>query len=138
MAIKEIVTNLEILQTKSKIANPNEVSEVIRDLIDTAEAHKERCVGLSAIQIGVPLKVCVVWNGEQFVPFVDPVITKKFGKKYEAEEGCMSLDGTRKVERFECIELFRRSGNRMVKERYRDFMAEIIQHELDHFEGKLI
>ena len=138
MAIKEIVTDLEILQTKSKTANPSEIGELIRDLIDTAEAHKDRCVGLSAIQIGVPLRVCVVWNGERFVPFVNAVICRYLGKKYEAKEGCMSLEGTRKVERFERIEVFRRSGNRMVKERYRDFMAEIIQHELDHFEGKLI
>lgn len=138
MAIKEIVTDLEILQTKSKTANPSEVSEVIRDLIDTAEAHKDRCVGLSAIQIGAPLRVCVVWNGEKFVPFVNAVICRYLGKKYEAEEGCMSLDSTRKVERYERIHVLRQIKNRVVKEGYRDFMAEIIQHELDHFEGKLI
>lgn len=138
MAVRNIVKDLKFLQKKSKVANPNEISELIRDLIDTAEAHKDRCVGLSAIQIGVPLRVCVVWNGEKFVPFVNPVIYRYLGKKYEAEEGCMSLDGTRKVERFERIHVLKQVKNKIVKEGYRDFMAEIIQHELDHFDGKLI
>ena len=126
------------MQTKSKTANPNEIGELIRDLIDTAEAHKERCVGLSAIQIGVPLRVCVVWNGERFIPFVNAVIYRHLGKKYEAEEGCMSLDCTRKVERFESVEIFHMVGRKAIKSYVGGFMAEIIQHELDHFDGKLI
>lgn len=52
MAAKEIVKNTEFLQQKSAKANPKstETMGVIRDLIDTANEHKERCVGLSAIQ----------------------------------------------------------------------------------------
>lgn len=137
--VKDIVKDIEILKQKSvRATNNDEVEEVIRYLIDTAEAHKDRCVGLSAIQIGVPLRICVVFNGERFVPFVNPVITKSFGEKYKIEEGCMSLDGKREVMRYERIEVIRRSKNSFVKEKYKGFMAEIIQHELDHFEGKLI
>ena len=137
--VKDIVKDIDILTQKSvKATNNDEVEEVIRDLIDTAEAHKDRCVGLSAIQIGVPLRICVVYNGERFIPFVNPVITKSFGEKYKVEEGCMSIDGKREVMRYERIEVFWRSKNRFVNEKYKGFMAEIIQHELDHFEGKLI
>ena len=137
--VKDIVKDIDILTQKSvKATNNDEVEEVIRDLIDTAEAHKDRCVGLSAIQIGVPLRICVVYNGERFIPFVNPVITKSFGEKYKVEEGCMSIDGKREVMRYERIEVFWRSKNRFVKEKYKGFMAEIIQHELDHFEGILI
>lgn len=50
----------------------------------------------------------------------------------------MSLEGTRKVERYERIHVLRQIKNRVVKEGYGGFMAEIIQHELDHFDGKLI
>ena len=138
--VKEIVRDVDFLQTKSEKANikSSTVEETIRDLIDTAEAHKDKCVGLSAIQIGVPLRICVVYNGERFISFVNPIIVKTFGEKYEIEEGCMSLDGTRKVMRHEKIEVIRQTKNGFVKERYKGFMAEIIQHELDHFEGKLI
>ena len=72
--VKEIVRDVDFLQTKSEKANikSNTVEETIRDLIDTAEAHKDKCVGLSAIQIGVPLRICVVYNGERFISFVNP------------------------------------------------------------------
>ena len=140
MAVKEIVKDTEFLQKKSTKANYKsaEAMEVIRDLIDTANEHKERCVGLSAIQIGVPLRVCVVFNGNEFIPFVNPIITKLFGDKYEAEEGCMSLDGTRKVMRYDRIEVMRQTKSGFVKERFRGYMAQILQHEIDHFNGKLI
>lgn len=138
--VKEIVKDLEVLQTISLKANPKskETAEVIRDLTDTAEYHKDRCVGLSAIQIGVPLKICVVYNGRDFVPFINPIITKTFGDKYEVEEGCMSLEGTRKVIRHERIEVIRQTQNGFSKEKFSGYMAEILQHEIDHFNGKLI
>ena len=77
MAVKEIVKDTEFLQQKSAKADVKspETMEVIRDLIDTANEHKGGCVGLSAIQIGVPLRVCVVFNGNEFIPFINPIIT---------------------------------------------------------------
>ena len=51
----------------------------------------------------------------------------------------MSLDGTREVVRYEKIEIIRQNSNgRFVKEKFKGFMAEILQHEIDHFNGKLI
>ena len=66
------------------------------------------------------------------------VITKKTGK-YETEEGCLSLDGVRPCTRYKEIEVdyldqnFKRQHGKFV-----DFTAQIIQHEIDHFEGILI
>lgn len=136
--VKEIVKDIAVLQTVSSKANPKEAKKVIQDLIDTANEHKDCCVGLSAIQIGIPLRICVVFNGDKFIPFINPIITKTLGDKYEAEEGCMSLDGTRKVMRYGRIEIMRQTQNGFVKEKYRGYMAEILQHEIDHFNGKLI
>ena len=50
----------------------------------------------------------------------------------------MSLDGTRIVSRYERIEVIRQTQNGFIKERFRGYMAEILQHEIDHFNGKLI
>ena len=140
--VKPIVKDIEFLQQKSEKAdlNAEETKIVIRDLLDTANEYAESksCVGLSAIQIGVPLRVCVVYNGQEFVPFVNPIIVGKHGNKYQAEEGCMSLDGTRIVERYEKVTVMRRGSKGYIKETYKGFMAQIIQHELDHFDGKLI
>lgn len=138
--VREIVKDTEILQQISVKAVPNseELKQVIQDLTDTAWEHKERCVGLSAIQIAEPVRVFVAFTGEKFIPFVNPVITQHLGEVYETEEGCMSLDGSRKVTRYSGVEVMYQKGNRYVKERYRGFFAEIIQHEMDHLNGKLI
>ena len=69
---------------------------------------------------------------------VNPVITKKQGP-YEAEEGCLSLDGTRKTARYRKITVVYR--DRDFQERKQDFTgfpAQIIQHECDHLDGILI
>lgn len=136
--IREITKDIEILQQVSKAIKPKEAQRIIRDLLDTAEAHKERCVGLSAIQISEPVKVFVAFTGERFIPFVNPVITRYLGSVYEAEERCMSLEGSRKVSRYKGVEIMYQKGTKYVKERYMGFFAEILQHEMDHLSGKLI
>lgn len=136
--IREIVRDTNILQQVSKKIKPKEANQIIQDLIDTAEEHRDKCVGLSAIQIGEPVSVFIAFNGEKFIPFVNPIITKHLGAMYEAEEGCMSLEGKRKVTRFKGVEIMHQKGSRYVKERYSGYFAEIIQHEIDHLQGKLI
>lgn len=138
--VREIVKDTEILQQISVKAKPNseELRQVIQDLTDTAWEHKERCVGLSAIQIGEPVRVFVAFTGEKFIPFVNPTITRRYGEAYEAEEGCMSLEGSRKVTRYSGVEIMHQKGIFFVRERYCGFFAEIIQHEMDHLNGKLI
>lgn len=136
--IREITKDTEILQQVSKSIKPIEAQRVIRDLLDTAEAHKERCVGLSAIQISEPVRVFVAFTGKKFIPFVNPVITQYLGSVYEAEESCMSLEGSRKVSRYTGVEILYHNGKKHVIERYSGFFAEIIQHEMDHLRGELI
>lgn len=136
--VREIIKDPEILQQVSNKIKPKEAKQIIQDLIDTAQEHSDRCVGLSAIQIAEPVKVFVAYTGEKFIPFVNPIITKHLGAMYEAEEGCMSLDGTRKVTRFKGVEIMYQKGSKYVKERYNGHFAEIIQHEMDHLIGKLI
>lgn len=138
--VREIVKDTEILQQVSKKVKPNakETKQVIQDLIDTAQEYSVRCVGLSAIQIGEPVRVFVALKGGVFIPFVNPVITRYFGTTYEIEERCMSLDGARKVTRYGGLEIMHQKGNKFVKDKYSGFFAEIIQHEMDHLSGKLI
>lgn len=113
--------------------------ELVQDMLDTAEAHKENCVGLAAIQVGVPKRVILVRHGDKFVPYINPMIIAKSPKTYLAEEGCLSLDGTRKVQRHLLIKVVWSDirGKRHVKE-FKGFTAQILQHEIDHCKGLLI
>ena len=81
-----------------------EEKQVGTDLLDTLSANRERCVGLAANMIGKNLAIIVVSLGPVNVLMVNPVITKKQGA-YEAEEGCLSLDGTRKTARYRIYRL---------------------------------
>lgn len=69
---------------------------------------------------------------------VNPVILKK-EIPYEAEESCLSLEGFRKTTRYEKIEVEYIDRNfKKHKQVFTGFTAQIIQHEVDHFEGIII
>ena len=113
-------------------------SQIITDLIDTLRANRERCVGMAANMIGEKKAIIAVCDGPLLLVMVNPKILSQIGE-YEAEEGCLSLAGTRKAKRYRTItvayqdRLFRPRTNT-----FHGFVAQIIQHELDHCSGILI
>lgn len=109
-----------------------------RDLLDTLIAHKDGCVGMAANMIGVNKRIIAFDNEGEYTVMLNPMIVKQSGV-YEAEEGCLSLTGTRKVRRFKSIKV--QWQNEKLQPRIKTFTgwtAEIIQHEIDHCEGVLI
>ena len=68
----------------------------------------------------------------------NPVIVKKSGP-YDTEEECLSLQGSRKATRFKNIEVEYDDINfNKRREKFSGWIAEIIQHELDHCDGVII
>lgn len=135
--IKPIVKDVLFLGQKSEEATKNDIV-VIDDLIDTLRANLENCVGLAGNMIGVKKRILVFAVGNLIVPMINPVILKK-EKLYETEESCLSLIGVRKTKRYEMIEVeyLDRNFNKK-KQVFTGFTAQIIQHEMDHFEGIII
>ena len=135
--VKKIVRDPFFMQQKSGPATEAD-KQVIEDLLDTLKANRERCVGMAANMIGVRKRIIVVAAGPFIFPMVNPVITKKTGE-YKTEESCLSLDGVRPCTRYKEIEVdYLDADFKPQHGRYRDFTAQIIQHEIDHFEGILI
>ena len=135
--IKKIVRDPMFLRQKSVPATEAD-RHVITDLLDTLKANQDRCVGMAANMIGVKKCILVVAMGPFMFPMVNPVITNKTGQ-YETEEGCLSLDGVRKCTRWQEIEVDYLDHDFKPKHgKYSGFTAQIIQHEMDHFEGILI
>ena len=135
--IRTVVKDILFLEQKSEPATKEDV-EVINDLIDTLRVNLDHCVGMAANMIGVKKRILVFSVGNIIVPMVNPVILKK-EKPYEAEESCLSLDGFRKTTRYETIEVEYLDINfKKNKEIFTGFTAQIIQHEVDHFEGIII
>lgn len=139
--IREITKDTEVLQQISAKVKPEDAhtKQLVTDLIDTAVSlGPESCVGLAAVQISEPFNVIVVYDGQKYVPYINPVIIRYIGDQYEIEEGCVSLEGTRLVKRYRGVEIMHQKGKKFVKEKHYGFYAEILQHETDHLKGKLI
>lgn len=137
--IKEIVKDETILTQKSETVTVEEAQEIIIDLLETAVEHIDECAGLAAPQIGVLKKVVVIRNGDTFHPMINPVILKTSGKTFFNHEGCLSLEGTRMVHRYSTVLVSYqdKTGKRITKT-FNGMPAIIIQHEVDHLNGKLI
>lgn len=135
--IKPIIKDVMFLAQKSEDAKESD-KEVIIDLIDTLKSNLEICVGLAANMIGVKKRILVFLVGEFIIPMVNPVILSK-EKPYETEESCLSLIGFRKTMRYEKIEVeYLDKDFKKQKQVFTGFPAQIIQHEMDHFEGIII
>ncbi|CEN90134.1 peptide deformylase [Paraclostridium sordellii] len=135
--IRNIVKDVSFLAQKSEIATKDDVG-VVNDLIDTLNANLDNCVGMAANMVGVKKRILVFTVGSIIVPMINPVILKK-EKPYEAEESCLSLIGFRKTIRYENIEVEYLDINfKKHKQAFTGFTAQIIQHEVDHFEGIII
>ena len=135
--IQEICKDEKFLAQKAEQATPDDI-QTATDLLETLEAHKDGCVGMAANMIGVNKRIIAVDCDGAYLLMLNPVILKQSGA-YEAEEGCLSLAGTRKTKRYRSIKV--QWQNEKLQTRIRTFTgwtAEIIQHEIDHCEGVLI
>ena len=112
--------------------------QVAQDLLDTLTAHKDGCVGMAANMIGVAKRIIAFDNEGKYMVMFNPEIVKR-SEPYEAEEGCLSLTGTRKAKRYRSIKV--QYQNDQFQTRIKTFTgwtAQIIQHEIDHCNGVLI
>lgn len=127
----------EILSQKSEtVENIDEVKDLIQDLKDTLHAIPD-AKGLSAIQLGINKRICICSWGDDEVLLINPVITRSRGEQ-EYLEGCLSVPGVyKKITRFQkvwCSYLDENGEQQEIAQGGR--MSDIIQHELDHFEGE--
>lgn len=136
--VKEIMKDLLFLGRKAKAAT-KEDRAIAEDLLDTLRAHRDHCVGMAANMIGEQKAIIAIVEGNRLTAMLNPEVVKKSPKTYKTVEGCLSIPGEREVERHDWIEVkYRDMDWHKEKRKFTGFEAEIIQHELDHLEGKLI
>ncbi len=135
--VRPIMKDPIFLSRKSIPATAADAS-VAADLLETLEHHREGCVGMAANMIGVSKAIIAFDCDGKYMVMFNPEILKAAGE-YEAEEGCLSLPGTRKTMRYQKIKI--RYQNEAMQVRIKSFegwTAQIIQHEIDHIHGILI
>ncbi len=134
---RAIVRDPIFLARPSEKATPEDLP-IARDLLDTLIAHREGCVGMAANMIGESKRIIVFMSEGGYTTMLNPEILRREGP-FEAEEGCLSLSGTRKAKRWRSIKV--RYQNERFQTRlktYSGWTAQIIQHEIDHLSGILI
>ena len=135
--VRTVVRDTFFLSKTSEPAGRDD-DEVVRDLLDTLQANRVRCVWMAANIIGIKKRIIVVSAGEADLAMLNPVIIKK-SMPYDTEEGCLSLEGSRKTRRYETIEVeYRDRDFKRCKQRFKGWTAQIIQHEIDHCDGIVI
>lgn len=131
-----------ILRKKSEDVNLEEIkSPEFQELLLDMETTmlKEDGVGLAAPQIGKNIRAISIYAEGKKLFLINPVITKKSWKKSWDEEGCLSVPNIfGQVERYKKINLiyFNEKGEKQ-KLITSNFLARVIQHEIDHLDGIL-
>ncbi len=124
-----------------------ELHQFIDDLIETM--HHEGGVGIAAPQVGKSIQIVIAeylgsdrYPDQDDIPLtvlINPVITKWGGSTQSFWEGCLSLTDLRGlVTRPDevTVEAFDRNGE-PVKIEAQGFYAIVLQHEIDHLQGKV-
>ncbi|MFH1679667.1 MAG: peptide deformylase [Candidatus Eisenbacteria bacterium] len=114
-----------------------------RDMIESMREGEG--IGLAAPQVGRSIRVIVVEGdalgegAEEARVLVNPEIVAFSKERSLFEEGCLSIPGVRAdVERPDEIDIrYRTAEGTLVEERAEGFYARVLQHEIDHLNGKL-
>ncbi len=121
-------------------------NDLIEVMLDWEKTHKhELAAAIAAIQVGQPHRLIVIRTRNQssstkaFATYLNPEIVKSEGDTTLEAEGCLSVP--------EIYGLVPRADKIKVKAKTLDgadvrieaegFMARILQHEIDHLQGKL-
>ena len=95
--------------------------------------------GLAAPQVGLDVRLIVADAGGGLISLVNPVVIKKEGKS-KLEEGCLSIPDIHvEVKRAAkvVVEGLDEEGKK-IKMQAEGLIAHVLQHEIDHLDGKLI
>ena len=135
--VRQIIRDTFFLSQKSESASAAD-RDAVRDLIDTVRANADRCAGMAANMIGIRKRIIAFNAGPLTVALINPEIIRR-EQPYEAEEGCLSLSGVRKTTRYQTIEVrYLDTSFKPRKQVYTGWIAQVIQHEIDHCNGILI
>ena len=138
-----------ILKKKAKkvLDIPDEVDELVAQMKETMK--KADGIGLAAPQINISKRIILVdhiqdkkekHQKDSVLVFLNPNIVQKSKKQETDEEGCLSLPGLYiPIKRATEVELTAQTPDgKEVHLKAQGLAARILQHEVDHLNGKLI
>ena len=114
---------------------PESRPELLANMVETMKHYGG--IGLSANQCGIPLRMFVFGDNENYIPCFNPRIIETAGELIPIEEGCLTYPGLFvKIFRPDMVTATFEDENRELhKETFTGLMARVFLHEMDHMEG---
>lgn len=135
--VRELIRDADFLSRKSKAATAADKA-IVQDLVDTLQANMDRFFGMSANMIGERKRIIVICNGPFFVTMLNPKITGK-ARKYKTDEACPLLEECCTLERYETVTVSWQDTEMQNRVTILEgFQAQVVQHLIDHLDGKLV
>jgi peptide deformylase len=96
-------------------------------------------LGLSANQVGLSHRVCVINMGKEIWTMFNPTIIEQSGDPADFSEGCLSYPGLYlKLSRPSHIKVrFNAINGQVIEKEFDGLTAVCVQHEIDHLDGKV-
>ena len=138
--LKIIQENDPVLRKKAEpIKDPKspEIKELIADMVATMK--EANAVGLAAPQVGHSLRLFTANVENKIYVFINPEVKDLSFENVPFEEGCLSIQkiwGPVIRSRKLTIKALDENG-KPIKIRAKGLLARVIQHEIDHLDGKL-
>ena len=135
--IQTIMRDIDFLKQPAQSATAADAA-IADDLLETLKANRERCVGMAANMIGVNKAIIAFEDNGGYMEMFNPKILRR-SEPFDAEEGCLSLSGTRPARRYREIKVQWQTRDMKTRvKNFTGFTAQIIQHEIDHLNGIII
>lgn len=135
--VHELIRDTAFLSRKSKAATTADKA-IAQDLVDTLQANMDRFFGMSANMIGERKRIIAICNGPFFVTMLNPKITGK-ARKYQTDEACPLLEESCALERYETVTVAWQDTEMQSRVTILEgFQAQVVQHLIDHLDGKLV
>ena len=114
---------------------PESRQELLDNMVETMKHYGG--IGLSANQVGLPIRMFLFGDNENYVPCFNPRIISTSEKKIPIEEGCLTYPGLFvKIFRPESVTATFEDENRELhEETFTGLMARVVLHEMDHMDG---
>lgn len=143
MAIMRITKDGEsVLRVRAKEVPASQfgtpaLKKLLQDMLETM--YDANGVGIAAPQVGVSQRIFIAESSEGPIALINPTFTKTSWKQLRGEEGCLSVPGKfDKVKRFRSVNVSAFNANgQEVTFSADNFFARVLQHEMDHLDGKL-
>ena len=124
-----------LTQVCEPVADGEDMSGIIRDMMHIL-VNSKTGVGLAAPQAGHLKRIILVRTSGGIIPMVNPEIKEHSGDSINKRESCLSYPGKSKYIHRHVIVLVACSN--YGKAYYSNMEARIIQHEIDHLNGKCL